>query len=532
MIGYQDPQANIFTADQQYLKYVGENTFYGFLAMNRHRLFCDEDFAMIYCPDNGRRSVPPSLLATALLLQAHDKAADAEARDKARYDLRWKVALGLEVNESPFAKSTLQTFRAQLIIHDKAAEVFKASLSEARIKGLIGKKRKLKVALDTTPIFGKGAVKDTYNLLADGIRQLSKVLARILERPVDQWAADHDLSRYFGSSIKGESDVDWSDGESKRTFLTSIVNDAARLLVIASGVRDTLEESTADDLAIVESSELLRTLLLQDVDRRSDGGCNIKQGTAKNRLVSVHDPEMRAGHKSKSKRFEGHKALIVVDTDSGLITEVDVLAGNAPDNTDALAMVEQSEENTGCTVEKTIGDCAYGDGKTRRSFADEGRELTARLPRRPNKKTFPKEDFVIDLKAETVACPAGLTTSNWSWRRIKGKRVKQFVFSAGLCNSCCLKSQCTTNKNLSHGRTVMLHPEEGLLQKARAYQRTEAFKEDAKRRQTVEHRLARLVQLGIRTSRFFGRLKTKFQLLMAATVANFTLIIGVNPATP
>ena len=40
----------------------------------------------------------------------------------------------------------------------------------------------------------------------------------------------------------------------------------------------------------------------------------------------------------------------------------------------------------------------------------------------------------------------------------------------------------------------------------------------------VEHRIARLVQLGIRKSRFFGREKTRFQLLMAAAVANLTLV--------
>ena len=40
----------------------------------------------------------------------------------------------------------------------------------------------------------------------------------------------------------------------------------------------------------------------------------------------------------------------------------------------------------------------------------------------------------------------------------------------------------------------------------------------------VEHRLARLVQLGIRQSRYFGRVKTRFQLYLAATVANLTLV--------
>ena len=38
--------------------------------------------------------------------------------------------------------------------------------------------------------------------------------------------------------------------------------------------------------------------------------------------------------------------------------------------------------------------------------------------------------------------------------------------------------------------------------------------------------MARLVQLGIRQSRYFGRAKTKFQVYLAAPVANLTLVLG------
>ena len=61
---------------------------------------------------------------------------------------------------------------------------------------------------------------------------------------------------------------------------------------------------------------------------------------------------MRHGHKSSSRRFDGHKAAIVVDTDSQLITAVDVLPGNAPDNLGALELVEESEANTGVPVQR------------------------------------------------------------------------------------------------------------------------------------------------------------------------------------
>ena len=124
-------------------------------------------------------------------------------------------------------------------------------------------------------------------------------------------------------------------------------------------------------------------------------------------MVSVHDPEMRHGHKSSRRRFDGHKAAIVVDTDTQLITAVEVLPGNAPDNLGALELVERSEATTGVPVEEALGDAAYGDGDTRQAFADAGLSLVARVPGRPNKAHFPKEDFLIDLESGTCTCPRG-----------------------------------------------------------------------------------------------------------------------------
>ena len=65
------------------------------------------------------------------------------------------------------------------------------------------------------------------------------------------------------------------------------------------------------------------------------------------------------------------------------------------------------------------------------------------------------------------------------------------------------------------GRTVQLHPQEALLQQARTLQQSEAFAGYRRWRVVVEHRLARLVQLGIRQARYFGRAKTRFQLYLA-----------------
>ena len=333
MLGKRSDQKGLWEADRLYLDHVGKDTFYGLLASLRGQLFSDDDFAEIYCPDNGRDSVPPSLLATALLLQTYDKVSDAEAKARADFDIRWKVALGIEIEDRPFAKSTLQMFRAQLILHNQVREVFESSLRLARQSGYL-KKRGMRVALDTTYILGRGAVKDTYNLLADGIVKLLRALAAVAKIDVREWAEAQGYGKYLGSSIKGEAVIDWSDRKARAVLLAEIVTDADRLLELGRQAWVELPEDSVQRQSIVDGAELLGQLLLQDVERKSgdgdvdaDDGVSIRDGVSKDRMLSVHDPELRHGHKSSRRRFNGHKAAIVVDTDSQLITAVDVLPG-------------------------------------------------------------------------------------------------------------------------------------------------------------------------------------------------------------
>ena len=231
--------------------------------------------------------------------------------------------------------------------------MFESSLRLARQSGYL-KKRGMRVALDTTYILGRGAVKDTYNLLADGIVKLLRVLAAVANTTVREWAEAQGYLRYLGSSIKGEAAIDWSDRRARQKLLGEIVADADRLLELARQAWVELPEDSAQRQSIVDGAELLGQLLLQDVERKSgdgdvdvdahadaaDDGVSIRDGVSRDRMLSVHDPELRHGHKSSRRRFNGHQAAIVVDTDSQLITAVDVLPGNAPDNLGALELVE------------------------------------------------------------------------------------------------------------------------------------------------------------------------------------------------
>jgi len=102
-------------------------------------------------------------------------------------------------------------------------------------------------------------------------------------------------------------------------------------------------------------------------------------------------------------------------------------------------------------------------------------------------------------------------------------KVKGFAFDKEVCRACPRCAECVRDKR-RRGRFITLHPDEDLLQQARALEKSDDFRQRYAQRVVLEHGIARLVQLGLRQSRFFGRSKTRFQLLMAATVANLTLV--------
>lgn len=532
MLGRRDPQATIFDSDQRYLGHVGEKTFYAYLAQHRHELFRDDDYAELYRLDWGRPSVAPSLLCTALVLQTFNRCSDQEAADSAAYDQRWKVALGTGETEKPFVKSTLQLFRAQLIVNDKARAIFEASLLQARRVGRLKADGKMRAALDTTNVLGRGAVRDTYNLIGDGIVSVSRLLARSAGRPLAEWMAEHDLEPYLAASVKGAADIDWSSESEKEELLGALVADAKRVLELGSRIREQYPPGSAEEERLLRASEILKQVLLQDVEPSESGDRmrqKVRRGTSGERMVSVHDPEMRHGRKSASTRFDGHKAAVVADVESQLITAVEVMAGSAKDQEGSLDLIQQATANTGLRVEVALGDCAYGDAGNRLQFAAAGIELLAKVPKASNGEFFSKDRFSIDLERMSCRCPAGTTTSKLVSAGSEGMpdgsrvRLRAFQFDAVSCGQCRLRRLCMKGKQ-ARGRLVRLHPHEDVLQLARQWQNSPDFDLFRRQRQVVEHRLARLVQLGIRQARYFTRRKTLFQVLMAAAVANLTLI--------
>jgi len=518
MLGQSSRQGELFRPDHLYLDFVGDDSIYALLGEARFKYFRDEDFADLYREGWGRPSVPPSQLCIALLLQTLDRVSDKEAIARSAFDLRWKVALGLELDKKLCAKSTLQMFRAKLILHDRYKTLFDKSVEACRRAGML-KKRKLEVAIDTTPILGRGAVKDTFNLISDQIRRVVTEVARLKEAELDGLVQEQGLGRHFKKSFKGEVELDWGDPEQRRALVGQLVADARVALQLGKAVLGELDAAEHSLRQLDDACSLLTDLLLQDIeDEPEDGqGPKIRQGTTKDRKVSTTDVDMRHGRKSSSKTFNGYKATVVAETDSGVILETDVGPGNQADGEAAADAITKAEKRAKKKAESVIGDTAYGTLDVREEIEKPGRELTAKVPPTPRPTGgFSLDEFKIDKRRGVAICPAGKKSKPRS-RTNNPRPGFRYRFSAKDCAACPLKPQCTTAKK---GRSIIISEVTEAQQVHRRRQCTKKFKKKYRRRVIIEHRIARLVQLGVRQAKYIGKDKVAFQVSMAATMAN------------
>lgn len=529
MLGRREPQGDLFRADHLLREHVGEKSFHGWLARHGSEWFRDEDFAGLYREDFGRPSVPPSQLCIALLLQSYEGVSDEEAIARSAYDLRWKVALGLELEEKLCAKSTLQRFRAQLVLNDGAAQLMDAGVQACRQVGLL-KGSRLSAAIDTTPVLGRGAVKDTFNLVSDGIRRVVGEACRLKGWTPAAVIEAEGLSRHFSSSFKGALDVDWSDPEARRAVVAQLVADARVTLALGTRALRGFSREAAQTQPLRVAQRLLADLLAQDIDEAPDdgGGPTIRRGTARDRIVSTTDPEMRHGHKSHAKGFDGYKASVVAETGHGVILATDVRAGNVHDREGAAELVAEAAERSGQELAEVLGDTAYGDLETRAAIEALGAEVVAKAPPGTRQGMFDRTDFRVDRKRGTARCPAGK-------RSIRRDRVKgedpgwRYIWSRQDCGPCPLRGRCTKGRVIA--RMLQITQKTETLWHLRRQQRTKRFRQRYRKRVVAEHRLGRMVQLGARQAKYFGKAKTKFRIALLATLANLALVVAASGHT-
>lgn len=468
----------------------------------------EEDFAPLFA-STGRPSVSPLHTLLALLIQLEQNGSDRQLEGESRFDDRVKFALLAGRNFPGLDAVTLCDHRARFLQGGVAGQLLEKTLQSAQAHGLFSKEN-LQV-VDSFLIHGAAARQDPYTLIRKAVVRTLRI-ARLHEREEPLRA----VLRRDDYEAPGKPKIDWDDPEARRQLLEELVHDALRLVEAARRL-----EPLPEDLAAMV--ELLERVARQDVTLGPDGRVEMVQGTAKDRILSVHDPEMRHGRKTASKKVDGYKGhILTTGRDGDLVAGVSVTPANAPDDEPLEGMLEEQGEQ-GRPPAKVLGDTAYYDPERNRRWAEQGTTILAKAPpvaKQPGR--FSKEAFRIDLQAGTVTCPAGQEARFDPIRVQEEHRPATVHFEAAVCNACSLKAQCTET---DRGRMVTLHPYEADLQRDRQFQKTEAFQEVYRQRSTGERVISHLTRHGARHARYLGQWKTTFQLLLVAANHNIQRIM-------
>src|ERR1035437_1729844 len=510
MLGKRRPQQSYFDAIGLPHR-VSPDSFYGRMGSLTGKLLRDDDLKEMYSADNGRPSLPPSMMAGALMLQFYDDVSDGEAVERILYDLRWKVALNLPLDYGGFDASSLSVFRARLVKYQQERYAFDRLLAVAREEGFLADK--VTLLSDTTNAKGAGATQDTYTVLFRSIRKLLKAMGYPLPGKRQGCSAEIEklLATYVDQDRRAE--IDWSDPARRNAQLTTLVADSEAALELA------VEQ--IDDPEIRSLGWMISKILGDDVERTPAGDCKSRKGVAPDRFISLVDPEMRHGRKSASKKFDGFKVSTSMDQASELILDIEDMPAPLRDGQDLLPAIERVEEHVGVTVVRAIVDGAYDSGKNRTACAerpDDPIDLLSPM-RRPTDPEVDKSAFSMDDRAQTATCPKGQTVPASNIQTDpQGRTACTFVFERTICQTCpwftrCVRSQTT-------GRTVTTSFYEAYLRAARQRQQTDEFKQLYRLRPRIEGKQAELVSHGLRMTRYLGKPKRRLQRLWSATAVN------------
>src|SRR5436305_1377598 len=331
------PAEALSRLEQTVLRRIRRAKLFVFLRRHRHTI-CDEAFqeelATLYADrPKGHPPVPPALLTLATILQAYTGVGDAEAVEATVMDRRWQLVLDcLDCTDAPFSQGTLVAFRERLIAADLDRRLIERTVEiAAQTKGF--GHTQLRAALDSSPLWGAGRVEDTYNLLGHALRKALGVLARQQGRELAAEAAAAGAPLLAGASLKAALDCDWDDPAARAGALGQVL---AALEAVEAHVA--AQPASPAQAAAQESVAVAQQVGQQDVEARPAGTVALRRGVARERRISVEDPDMRHGRKSRTQRVDGYKRHVLRDLDSSLIRAVGVTRANAPEASVTVAI--------------------------------------------------------------------------------------------------------------------------------------------------------------------------------------------------
>lgn len=480
----------------------------------------------------GRCAWPAPVLMTLLILRwVEEGMSRIASMRRAGSDIVWRASMGLVMGGPTPSERTMRDFEAFLRERDPASDlprylllhehfVHLARWSEAASKPTW--------TMDSTPQYCYGAVLDTVRLLGDGLRLIGRAYAAATGTPLGLVAKNWGLPLLLAKSTKGHLAIDWRDQDARTRVITELASDVIRIVDLVRAEGGTIEDGPRKR-ALISRCDAVLAVVSQDLETSADGRLVIAQRVARDRVISITDPQARHGRKSKSQTFNGFKVNLLGDIVSGLIVAVSVTAGNGHDAPPGHELIARACRMR-VDMERVLADTAYG-GAADRHHLSEVHGITLIAPPPPVSKrgqAIGRGEFQIDFEAMTATCPNGVTTDVVERVKNHAEPHLRFRWAVDACAACPLAQNCLRpkqdrqsssqsqdaaeparpiqrrNRARKTGRVLNLHPHEQELRAARAAWADPEIRRMYRDRTQCERLVAQLIRHGARQARAWG----------------------------
>jgi hypothetical protein len=473
----------------------------------------------MYAQVMGRPEVDPVLLAGVTILQAMNRLPDRAAVAACLYDARWRMALKLPAEWTPFHPTTLVYFRSRLAEHSAGKIALEAGLEAMRRTGYLKGKRAVRV--DSTHMLGLVADMSRLECVRETLRLALNFLAAF--GGPEAWEPWH--SRY---AERNDPDLRGASVERLRSTMARAGTDA----------RDVLERAATMGAAVVDSRPvaLLARVFDEQFEIGGDGAPAQRKAALANAVQNPHDPEAVWCTKGSlgKKGWVGYKAQVCEtapekprrsgEPTEAVITAIVTQSATASDNGSLSVALDAHTANGEAVPETAFTDAGYINAHELAKADASGYELCGPVGAPPHSGSrFGTDAFRVDIPNRTALCPAGKRSSECSRIHETGRSTPQYYFawSQTDCSACPLASQCLSTRKLSPRRSIQVGELHMLLQDRRDLCKTADYKIRMRRRNGIEGTNSEIKRgYGARRSRYRGRAKTDVQMQFVGAACN------------
>lgn len=445
-----------------------------------------------YSRNRGQPAILPVIMLKLEFLRYMYNLSDRQVMERADTDMifRWflKVPISFQLPDA----SVLSKFRGRLgMVGFK--RVFSQLVVLARQSGFVKDRLRLK---DATHVIANIAVPPVIKLIA----QIRDRLLRDLECFDSESATGFRVAvESLRESCKGATVA--IQLEQRVDLLADVVQAAAKLPIPVDVDTNVAWRNLRETLAVAQK-------ILYDQAHPKEG----------RRTVSIVDSEARRG--KHGEWYDGYVVDVMMDADSELITEIQVLEAGGDEAKSAVELIRNEQATHGNKIEQFSIDGAGFNGKMLR--ACEELDVAVIVPPKPipQGSVFPNTDFELSEDGKTVTCPAG-EQSSYS-QDDKRKNGTIFRFKRQQCDSCPLVAKCMAKPGTGlFGRSVQKNDYQAEYDRARAKAATDEYEDVRREHPAIERKLNEMANHHQgRRARYWMRAKVSAQQIMTAFTVN------------